>query len=125
MYMNGWRPACFNVKLDIWFFPFFHRQAKLRVRKHVMYYRVIFVCDASRDASKSALIKFCKEESQAERIIYNVTNLILLLAFAFRSVYMDCNCLQLLTTCLSLHHPSKSWMLVPIFFGQYSLIPNS
>ena len=91
-----------------------------------MYYCVIFVCDASRDASKSASIKFCEEESQAERIIYNIKiNLILLLAFAFRSVNIDCNCLQLLTTFLSLHHSSKSWMLMPRFFGQCSLIPNS
>lgn len=35
---------------------FFHRQAKLRVTKYFTYYSVIFMYDASRDASKSAVL---------------------------------------------------------------------
>ena len=53
--LYGWRPACYNVKLDfivycpLIFFIYFHRQSKLRVRKHFTFF-----------SKKNTGLNFCK-----------------------------------------------------------------
>lgn len=71
MYMYGWRRVCFNVKLDIWFIFFFI----------VIYYGVIFVCDVSRDVSKSNF-NFVKKNYKWKGFIMKI-NLIFLFFIVF------------------------------------------
>lgn len=100
---------------------FFHRQAKSRVRKYIMYCSVIFVCDASRDASKSALILiYAKKNHKRKGSIINI-NLILLLAFAFCSVYLDCKLFAITDNMFVLASFIKTMdALVKIFWPVYS-----
>lgn len=75
---------------------------------------MIFVCDASRDASKSALILiYAKKNHKRKGSIINI-NLILLLAFAFCSVYLDCNMFVLASFIKTMD------ALVKIFWPVYS-----